>query len=125
MSFQVVEDAGVYFLAGQGVVEQGGADADRGCASDDELDCVGRGAYSALADDRDAVGCGYLVHFVNLEQRDRLDRGPGKATADVADDRLAGLRIDGHACHGVDNLSLIHISEPTRPTRASRMPSSA
>ena len=25
----------------------------------------------------------------------------------------------------VENLSLIHISEPTRPTRASRMPSSA
>ena len=38
------------------------------------------------------------------------------------DGRLVKTLVEGHAGPG---LSLIHISEPTRPTRASRMPSSA
>ena len=39
-------------------------------------------------------------------------------------DAHADIAADCFACH-TQALSLIHISEPTRPTRASRMPSSA
>ena len=38
VALEVVEDAGVYFLAGERIVEQSGADADRGRTRDDELD---------------------------------------------------------------------------------------
>ena len=37
----------------------------------------------------------------------------------------ATVKVKGDATSGVISLSLIHISEPTRPYRTSRMPSSA
>ena len=54
-----------------------------------------------------------------------------KLSAAELDSKLADLKKDlfmlrmQHATNQLDNLSLIHISEPTRQLASSRMPSSA
>ena len=57
-----------------------------------------------------------------------IDLLDNDTTADAAAKALSHTLLIYDAFHDVaekSNLSLIHISEPTRPTRASRMPSSA
>ena len=45
----------------------------------------------------------HFVDLVHLQQRDRLDRRSRQAALDVADDRAAATRVDGHAHHRVDD----------------------
>ena len=63
----------------------------------------------------------------NAEQWEQARQQPEK-TLRTAISQFAGIGIPeelgGHG-ESMATLSLIHISEPTRPTRASRMPSSA
>ena len=52
-------------------------------------------------------------------------RGSGWRDASITELRFSYRRYSREAASDIGFLSLIHISEPTRPTRASRMPSSA
>ena len=104
------------------VVEKLGATVDQEAIVPDEREVISA-TLSAWADEAglDLVlttgGTGFATRDVTPEAtRDVIDReAPGLAEAM----RAASLQITPHA------LSLIHISEPTRPRRQSRMPSCA
>ena len=89
---QILFDARVDLHRRQRVVEQRRADADRRRAGEHELERVVCRLDTALADDRNAARATLLIDLVNLEQRDRPNRGSGQAALDVADDRPCASR---------------------------------
>ena len=97
MALQVIDDARIDLLAHQGIVKQGGTDADGGRTGDHELDRVFGRRDTALPDNRHIVVFRDLKNLVYFEQRDGLDRRSGKSATHVADDRPARLAVDGHA----------------------------
>lgn len=103
MALHIVADALVDFLADQRVVEQGGADADGAGSGDQEFQGIFGGHDAALADDRDIVFFGDLVDLMGLQHGDGFDGRAGQAAGVVADDRLTGFDVDGHAHQGVDD----------------------
>ena len=72
-----------------------------------------------------AAGALLLAH-VSREGRDQAAmEDASRSLAGLSDDRLAQARQRCINAIGVERLSLIHISEPTRHICLSRMPSSA
>ncbi len=115
MGLQVFSDACVDLLAAHRIVEQRGADTHGARARDDELDGVGSRRDAALADDGYVVFASHVIHLMNFQQRDRLDRGAREPALNVTDDRSARFRVDGHAHDGVDDRQTIASGFDTKP----------
>ena len=64
-----------------------------------------------------------LITLLKLERiEDNIFRGDSR---DIGGAQVFGGQVLGQALSAAQHLSLIHISEPTRPPLLSRMPSSA
>ena len=66
MAREVIVDTCVYFMAGERIVEQRGANADRRGAGDNEFQRVCSGDTPALTDDRNIFRSGNLVYLLYL-----------------------------------------------------------
>src|SRR5690606_1161960 len=99
---EVRRNAGVDLLRLERIVEERRAEPDRGRAREQKLERVVGRLDAALADDRNAVRPADLRNLIDLEQRERPDRGTGQPALHVADDRAALGRVDRHAHDRVD-----------------------
>ena len=88
----------------------------------EQLDDSRRRALEVAAESLAKYGLGLLGTDLGFEYQQGWSRE--KSLGAALEEGLARDRQQGATQHG-PHLSLIHISEPTRPTRASRMPSSA
>src|SRR5688500_12570710 len=75
MRAQVILDSRVHLHRRERVVEQRRAETDRRRSREHELERVVRRHDAALTDDRNAACLALLIDLVDLQQRDRPDRG--------------------------------------------------
>ena len=103
MAVQIGADPLVDSREQQRIIKQGGADAHRAGAGDQEFERVFGTGDAALADDGSPVLAAYLIDLVYFQQGDGFDGWPRQPPLVVPDDRGAGLDVDRHPHQGIDN----------------------